>query len=474
MRVLLIRPFNNYLSELIRVAGLYEPVNLMYLAAVLKQYGHEVKLYDFELDPFKLNDVLLKIEREKFDIVGISAMTPTFPNATYIARKLKEKFPTLPIVLGGAHATLLFDEIARDYRCYDFIVRGEGEITLVELLDAIKSGRPDDLTRIKGLTFHKGAEVVHNPNRELRMDLNTLPFPDRSIIDQSKYKSPISPGLYRNKKNKYAEMLTSRGCPHRCKFCSIHTLIGWKYRLRSAENVIAEIDELISRFGYNYFFFQDDNFTLSKRHVFSLCELLRQRHIRWSCISRVDQVDEKMMATMKSAGCDKIAFGVESGSSRILKVIKKRITPLDAYKAFNLAKKYKLKTHAYLMVGQPTETADDIKKSIALMKRINPDFLSVSIVTPFPGTEIYDEAVKNGYLKKGSWSKFNFFSDKPVARSDQFTQEELYYWRRKFLTAFYLRIAYIWRKVLSLRTIYDIWYYLNAMIVFIRHALKPY
>ncbi len=474
MRVLLIRPFINIFSELRRIGGLYEPVNLMYLGAVLKKHGHTAFLIDYEVESFDLAKLCSFIRLNGIELVGITTMTPSYPSGCLIARLIKKVFPQINIVFGGIHATLLYGEVLKENPYVDFVVRGEGDITFPELLTALQSGSREDIERVKGVSFRVETQIVNNADRDLIQDLDNLPFPDRSLIDRSKYTGPLAPGLYRSSNKRPAEVYTSRGCPYQCKFCSIHFVMGNRCRLRSLQNVLAEIDDLVQNQGYNYIFFHDDNFTLSKPRVLAFCKELVKRRIKWSCLSRVDLIDEETIRAMKLAGCEKIAFGVESGSLRVLRHIRKQITPVQVVKAFTLAQKYKIITQAYLMIGHPTETVEDVLKSIALIKRINPDFIFASMVTAFPGTELFDEAIQKGFIKKGDWSEFLFFPHEPASRSDHFSKQELYYWQRKILTAFYFRISYLWHKVLSLKTPQDVLYYIKATFAFLSFVIRPY
>ncbi len=468
MRVLLIRPFLDVFNVLRKVGGNSFPTNLMYLSAFLKREGHAVTLIDYENEPRRMRFLYKDIQEGQFQIIGITSMTPSYPNACFLVSLIKEKFPELPIVFGGVHSTLLPDQVLLENPGVTYVIRGEGEFTFVELLKTLQEGLKGDLKTINGLSFRLENQIFHNADRELIRDLDTLPFPDHTCIIREKYTEPLSPGLYRNKHNQIAEVYTSRGCPFQCKFCSTRLIMGQKCRWRSIENVMQEIDQLVLNQKYNYIFFHDDNFTLQKSRVLHLCNEMKKRKIRWSCITRVDCVDEELIREMKGAGCDKIFLGVESGSLRILQKIEKRITPRQIVNAFQWSRTYKIKTQAYVMVGHPTETVSDVKKTISLIKRINPDFLLVAIFIPFPGTEYYREAVEKGFIKAGNWEKSLFMAGKPAARSDNFTQDELYYWQGKIYAAVILRVQYIWYKVRSLRNFQDIRYYMNAALSFFK------
>ncbi len=474
MRILLIRPFLNIFNDLSKIGGTYQPLNLMYLCALLKKEGHFVAIIDYEVEPKKIKEIYKDLQRGQYDVIGITSMTPSYPNACFIARLIKKRMPWISIIFGGTHTSILPEEVLFENPAVDYVIRGEGEITVLELLKVLESKDLSKLSLIQGLSFRTNSTIIHNPERTIIADLDTLPFPDRMSVKKENYKGPLSPGLYRNNKNRYAEVYTSRGCPYQCKFCSIRLVMGSRCRWRSIDNIMKEIDDLVQNQCYNYIFFHDDNFALDRTRILTLCAELKKRKILWSCLSRVDHVDEYLLRKMREAGCDKIAFGVESGSRRLLNAIKKNTTPMQIVEAFRLAKKYHIKTQAYLMVGHPSETKEDIKKSISLMKRINPDFLFVSVFTPYPGTSYYEEAIKKHYIQNGNWQNFLFFTYKPVSRSDNFTIIELYKWQRKILTAFYFRISYLLQKILSFRSFYDIWYYLNATISFMKFILKPF
>ncbi len=472
MRVLLIRPFLDVFNVLRKVGGNSYPTNLMYLSAFLKKEGHSVSLIDFEVEPNRVRSLQQEIFQGQFQVIGITSMTPSYPNACFIASLIKKHFPQIPIIFGGVHSTLLPEEVLRENPGVDYVIRGEGEFTFIELLKVLQNPSFVDLEKIKGLSFQRDGKLFHNPDRELIGDLDTLPFPDHTVLNRKKYTEPISPGLYRDKHNRIAEVYTSRGCPFQCKFCSTRLIMGQICRWRSIKNVIQEIDHLIRDHGYNYIFFHDDNFTLQKSRVLLLCKEIKKRNIRWSCITRVDCIDEEIIHAMKDAGCDKLFLGVESGSPRILKKIEKRITPIQIVKAFQWAHNYKIKTQAYVMVGHPTETVEDIKKSISLVRRINPDFLFVSIFIPYPRTEFYQEAIEKGFIKVGNWQQSLFMAGKPAARSDHFTEKELFYWQGKIYAAFILRGQYLLKMLLSLKNVQDLRYYINAAISFFKFLLR--
>ncbi len=468
MRVLLIRPFLDIYDVLSKAGGTHYPINLMYLCAYLKREGHKVALIDYEVDSSRIRHLYTEIQQGQYDIVGITSMTPSYSNACSIARIIKKKFPEILIIFGGVHPTMLPEDVLLENPVVDYVVRGEGEITFTELLKTVESSRLEGLSSIKGLSYRKDGHTTHNPDREFVKNLDSLPFPDHSCIVRERYSEPLSLGQYRDKHNQIAEIFTSRGCPFHCKFCSNFLVMGNACRWRSVENVMAEIDDLIRNQHYNYIFFHDDNFTLNRSRVFALCKALQKRKIRWSCLTRVDIIDDEMIRVMKAAGCDKILFGVESGSLRVLRQIQKQTTPMQIVEAFRLVHKYKIKTQAFIIVGYPTETVADINKTIALLKRINPDFLFVSHFTPYPGTESYQQAIEKGYLKKGNWDNFLFIAGQPAARSDNFTKKELMHWQRKVLTAYILRIQYLLQKIVSLRNLGDIRYYANAALSFFR------
>ena len=396
------------------------PMSLSYLAGTLETFDHQVGVLnaDFEGSEvksaqkiYKSHDAYLRrihdrgdavwielkgdIEKFRPDIVAVHMKTGSYLTALNTARLAKEINPSVITVMGGPHPTMIPEDIARK-DVVDFVVLGEGEETMAELagLDGNAGA-----SRVRSIAFSDGKEVVITEPRPLIKDVDSLPFPSRrSILFREKYP-----------KDAFGIIFTARGCPFECTYCASKKIWTRRVRFRSPGNVIEEMSQVYTDYNTKYFQIRDDTFTLNKSRAIEICEGLIKSGIRitWHCDTRADCVDDELVRVMKAAGCAHVSIGIESGSERILERIKKGETPAQMEKAFSLFRKYGISTNAFIMIGFPGETRDDVKKTMALAKRCRPDNLVLSILTPYPGTEIYEQAVEEGRIKpSGDWEVY--------------------------------------------------------------------
>ena len=430
MKILLINP---PFSRLKGFKDIYFPIGLGYLAAILKENGFTVKIYNaenpYEVLPYgwsekNVNQTLLKISNnyvnnlenedhivwreiketiEKYQpgIVGISVMSAKLNSALKVASICKRVYEDCYVVLGGPHPTAQPEETIR-YENIDCIVRGEGEQTLVELCKAISNGNKDFGT-IEGLLYKKNGKIIHNRPGELIKNLDELPFPTLWARDLSLY-----PERYTS--DAFGHIITSRGCPFRCAFCEARIIWTRKVRAKSTKNIIKEIKCLMEYYGIKNFYFWDDCFTVNREKVVDLCNKILDEKLKitWGCTTRVNLVDGNLLKLMKNAGCTSIDFGIESGSEKILKLIKKDITLDQVKRTTDLVVKSGLTCNAFFMIGFPEETEDDIKETIKLINGINASRIAFSVFTPYPGCELFEIAKKLGLIpEKVNWSKFS-------------------------------------------------------------------
>lgn len=369
------------------------PLGLGYIAAVLEE-DHDVKVIDVGAE--KLDDNSLREKTSKIypEIVGITSDTLSFQRAIEIAEMIKRIDKETTIVIGGAHSNAL-PTYPLKYDCFDIIVYGEGERTVVELWDKIEKG--ESYEDVKGITFKKNDKIVINPKRELIKNLNELPFPTRHLFPMDKYN-----GESRLYVSPVYSIGTSRGCPFSCAFCSNNVVFGRKYRFRNTKNVVDEIELLINEYNAKGIYFREDLFTVNKKRVIDICNEIKKRKLdfKWECESRVDTINEDMLRSMKSAGCELIWLGVESGSQKILDYLNKKITIAQSRDAFKLCQKIKLRAGASFMIGIPSEKIEDIYKTIDFAKKLNPDFAWFSIFTGYPTSPLYAYVVQNRLYEK--------------------------------------------------------------------------
>ncbi len=325
LKILLLIPPGGYYAERWKKGSLMPSLGICYIASVLEKSGHKVQIIDAYVEGIKLKDLLSKISAIKPDITGITFTTENRFQAFDLMKGIKKILPNTLICAGGPHVTLATDDTLTHIKELDFIIRGEGEETIVELADAISEKK--SFEHIKGLSYKSNNKIHHNPNRPLIADLNTVPFPAWHLVPWEKYNFKLDvPG---RGELRTANMMTSRGCPFGCNFCASTKVWGRSCRMRSADNIIKEISLLKEKYNIEALWIFDDTFTVSKKRVEEFCHKLIEKkwNLSWFCEVRVDTVDRELLTLMKKSGCYSIGFGVESGSQRILdEVIGKRIS----------------------------------------------------------------------------------------------------------------------------------------------------
>jgi len=426
--MLVLPPSKSAIKSTLGVTG--PPLGLGYLASALENNGHEVRVIDSLAMGYDLADVKRAVKKFNPELVGITATTPAIYDAYCIARVAKEVNPDCKTVLGGSHATFMARETLEECPQVDVVVKGEGEQTIVELA----SGKT--LKEIKGIAFRKKDKTRENEKRGFVKNLDEIHFPAYHLLPMNKYEM---------RDIKFAAMVTSRGCPFQCVFCSSSKLCGKIWRGRSPENVLEEIKLLREKYGVREIEFLDDTFTLNKERTKALCALIRKEKvdITWSCSSRVDTINEELARELKEAGCHSIYLGVESGSQRSLNFLKKGIHLKQTKKAVKVLKKLSLNTVSTFIIGIPGETIKAIEKTINFAKKLTPTLAQFTILTPYPGTEIYEFARRNSLLLTGDWSKYTTLD--PVMKLPRLTAQKLKGLLRKAYMNFYCRPTQILR-----------------------------
>ncbi|UFS68687.1 radical SAM protein [Geomonas sp. RF6] len=358
------------------------PVGLVSLHGVLLKDGHEATLANFSRTGWgKIRSHLLRVKPQ---VVGISQFTHNRHESLRLARLVKELLPGAFVILGGPHATHTAEAtLARNVEV-DCVVLGEGEGAMMELLSVL-SGK-GDLSSVAGIACRAGAHVRCTSPREPIADLDALPFPGEISGERI--------GVDYRRQLEF--VITSRGCPASCLFCSSPLFWGRGVRFRSPASIVAEIRSIRDRYGLIYFSFRDDTFTVRRERVLEFCRLLEEErlHIMWNCQSRVNAVDQEMVAAMKRAGCECIQFGVESGSPAMLKALGKRITPADVERAARMVRAVGINMSVYLITGIPGEGEEDLQQTLSLVERIRPQDGQVSPLVYYPGTELFGTAVQ--------------------------------------------------------------------------------
>jgi len=474
MRILLIQP--NSVEEVNReYFSLQYPINLGYIAAALRENGHNVEMVDFNVvSREKLSYFITKYQPE---LAGVTAMTSSIFNAKDIISEVKRIDKNIITVIGGVHASALPGETMEEIKDLDYLVFGEGEKTIVELVKNIVN--KGDLGGVEGVVFRRDGKIIKNKPRDLIENLDTIPFPARDLLSTELYaKQHVSRGFSR-REMKIAEIITSRGCPNNCIFCAGHINYGNRLRFRSYENIANEITECIKKYGITHISIEDDTFTINKYLVRKLSHFFNEKSITYNCNARVDTVDYNLLKLMADSGCKKVSFGVESGSPSILKKLKKGITLPQIIKAVKEAKKAGIRyVECDFMIGSHIdETINDVQDSFKLIYKLMPDFIAVSIMCPYPGTEIYKMMVDNDYLYKNpDWSQFSLFGNlRRYKRITNLTPGQMFELQRKILKEYYSSPKYIFSQLIQLGTLSEMKYFWKMGKLFLKEMMfkKP-
>jgi anaerobic magnesium-protoporphyrin IX monomethyl ester cyclase len=428
------------------------PLGLALLAAILEEKGYNTTILDANAMGLRPEEVVPLAAGA--DVVGITAMTPTVTAALDIARHLKRAAPDRTIVMGGAHATLLPEETLNSAPEIDFIVRGEGDITIIDLLEALQEKRP--VGDIPGLSYRTEGGFKHTANRAALLDMDSLPFPAYHLLPRRKYR-PHPP---HGKSMPFAAVVTSRGCPYRCAYCS-KPVFGKRFRAQSAGRVVEELSYLKDRFGVREVAFYDDSFTLDKKRVHEIAERMLSAGLKlaWTCETRVNLVDADLLRHMKRAGCYAVAYGIESASPEIIETLCKDTTLEQVEAAVAASRDAGLQVVGYFMLGSPGETIETIRQTIDLARKLKVDFAQFSLTTPFPGTALYEIYMKDRQVSI-PWESFVYAGTDnpatPVFESGGLDRRALEHWMRRAYRDFYVRPAYIWQRLKRMRSLDEV------------------
>ena len=393
MRVLLVNPYYP-ISETPS-----PPLGLAYLASALEAAGVEVKILDLVVFPYSRRILKSLLKDFAPQMVGITAVTMTFDNAIQVIKDVKTIEPQILTVMGGPHVTFCAQDTLKDYPDLDVVVLGEGENTMVELIRAADcKHRWND---INGIAFRKGATVQQTAARDFIQDLDTLPAPARHLLALGRYRvlgMPVS-------------MITSRGCPFKCIFCVGRKMVGAKVRYRNPQRVVDELQDL-STLNFHQINIADDLFTANKTHCTAVCDeiIKRKARMRWTSFARVDTVTDEILTRMKAAGCTAVSFGIESGNEKILKAIKKGITPRQVVDAVKLCRRAGITPYGSFILGLPGETPQTIDETLEFGKQLKKLGLSFGfhLLAPFPGTEVRNHAQRYGInILTNDWSQYH-------------------------------------------------------------------
>ena len=425
MKVLLVLP--PIIVKKHEAYGVTPPLGIAYLAAKAEQKGHEVKVLDCIIEGIDQktnveNDfVRIGLDSKEIesrvrdfgpDIVGITCpFTLMHEEMVSVAALVKETNKNIIVVVGGPHPSCMIEYVINDTNI-DFLVVGEGEKTFSELLDILP--QKEGLNRIEGLVWKTCGKIIQNQRRDFIKNLDSLPFPAWHLFQIEKY-IKLSQVHGSVKRKRYVPIITSRGCPGRCIFCSIHTVWGHQWRTRSPENVVEEIKLLVSKYNIRELHFEDDNLTLSKARIKRICDLLIEQNldVTWTTPNgvAVNTLDEEMLKKMKQSGCYQLNFGLESGEPYVQKnIIGKPIDIVRVKKIIRFCKKIGIWTHGFFVIGFPGESSANIRQTLEFAKRSDVDSANFFIATPYPQTPLYNLALSEGLIDCQNPSKLRTMS----------------------------------------------------------------
>ena len=467
MKMVLVNPPYVNFEGIKESAGHTTPLNLLYLAAYVRHHTEcQISILDAEALGLSYSGIDKTLEKRRPDVVGVTCPTPPMNHVSKIAEIAKTINPDCVVIVGGCHPTALPEQTARIPNI-DFVVIGEGELTLLELINAIKS-KELSFRHIAGLAYRFDDTVIVTGPRPLIEDLDTVPFPARDLLDLELYHSPPTKRV--SSGGSSTSLLTERGCPYNCIHCISNVIWRRRYRTRSPDNIVDEIEECVNRYNLTEFNFCDDTFTLSENRVVNICREIsrRQLDISWICLSRIDTVSENMVVEMKKAGCKRISFGIESGSEEILKIMRKNISLAQIAEAVRMSKDGGLEVHAGFMLGNIGETRETAQKTIEFAKALDVDYAVFFITTPYPGTDLYEIALERGYVTLDTkWEDFApLTKSAPPLVQDNLTQSELIKLRKRAFYQFYLRPRFMLRRLLRIRSLQDVRSLLEGLRIF--------
>ncbi len=442
MRVLLVSPESELWTSRKHI-----PLGLGYLASVLRERGHQVGIYDSAVEDESLEDV---VSRGRYQVLGITAVTPLIVDAWNVAKVGKRL--GMITVLGGPHLTLLPEEsISPEHPEVDYVIKGEAEESIVEFVDALEGRLPMEL--VHGLYWRRNGELVINAPARLVPNLDAIPYPAHDLYKITRYTNlnPLTDGL--DKKARAYTIMTSRGCPYKCTYCS-KPITGDTWRPRSVENVIGEWRWLVKDLKATEIGMTDDIWNLKLDRAKELCRALIREGLNtvpWATVHgmKVNHTDPELFQLMKQAGCKRVGFGVESGDPAILRNSIRKAQSLDQVRdAFRWAREAGLQTMGFFIYGMPQETEETMEKTTRFALELDPDLAHFMLATPYPGTEMYDVIHKYGNIFANEWADYAIQSDKARFTMPDYDPDMVVRkWKEAYRRFYLYRPKRVWEKV---------------------------
>jgi len=446
-KVLLINP--NYRTKLggdDAISSILPPLGISYIASILRDNDFEPIIIDMNAENLTNDQVLKMIKSYDPKLIGITVTTPTIKVVTELISEIKSLGSSIPLIVGGPHPTSLSSDLI-DNSGVDFIAIGEGEMTILELCNVLDKG--GKICEIDGLIWKNKGKPIFNKPRELLKDIDTLPFPAIDLLPLNKYRSAYS------KNEKFANILTSRGCPGMCIYCN-KQIFGFNVRMRTAQNIFKEIKMLNTKYGYKEFHIIDDLFTQDRQRVIDVCNMIidDELDIDWKLGNgvRVGTIDYDLLKIMKKAGLYSISFGIESGNQTILNKMKKGQTLQMCKDAVAAARKLNLFIVGFFMLGSIGENESTMRETIDFAKSLSLDVAQFSILVPFPGTEVKRIIEREGKILESDYSKYDNIDGKMIFEHGELNKELVERMHKQAYKEFYMRPSFMIKRLFRTRS----------------------
>ena len=455
MKVLLmVTPPENVLEleisdEMARHTGFFPPLGLLYLATYMKHNSkHDVLVVDGESEQLSLKAIEQRLLKIQPDVLGITAFTHTLRSVLDAIKLAKRVLPDCKIVLGGPHIALYPVESV-EFEDVDYCVMGEGERSFLELVNLLEKKLPleaheQELVKIEGIVFKKADGRVHKNGFARIPELDALPFPDRGFVDKSSYFCILG------KNRLMTTVMSSRGCPFQCTFCNTpdHT-----YRYRSPINVVNEM-EMLAKDGIEEIFFFDDLFNINSQRVIEICDEILRRNVKvkWAFRGRVRGITDELAKKCAMAGCERIQYGIEKGTDKMLKKLNKNVTVTDVVNAVKLTKKYGMMAVGNFLLFTPGEDEKDAEEDIRFALSLPLDHAEFNVFIPYPGTRIYSDGLRSGFFERDYWAEFarNPDPDFQLVWEEKVKKEKMYQINAMAHKRFYLRPRIVFNELMRI------------------------
>ncbi|MEM1614082.1 MAG: radical SAM protein [Thermoplasmatales archaeon] len=437
MKILLLSPpTNSVIKSIIGVTG--PPLGLAYLASIARLQGDDVSIVDSIAMDYSFDQVKAEIKGKDPDLLGITSTTSMIPDAYKIAKFAKEYNSNIKIAIGGPHVTFAQEMTLNESKDIDYVIAGEGETVFSNLLLHLKGKK--EIKEIRGIAYRDSGKIVVNPPEALIKDIDSIPLPSIDLLPMDKYIAG---------KKKFGTLMTSRGCPYNCIFCSSSLQFGKIWRGHSTERVMTEIRRLVYDYNLHEIEFLDDTFTLNMKRAVEISNRIRDEKldIGWSASARVNLFNDEIANAMRRAGAHTIYFGIESGNQKTLDLIGKGIKLQQAIDSVKKANNADLNTLGSFIIGFPDDTKEDVKNTIKFSKKVKVRLAQFTIATPYPGTRLWDLAKSRGIIKTMDWRKYTTLS--PVMALTNFTDKGILAWLGRAYAEFYLRPTYLLRDLVK-------------------------